>query len=65
MSNITCNEDKLKRCFARIGTEDLLYTMKRDIEYLESHNKNYTKAQYNKIDTLKFIIDCFEEAKDE
>lgn len=65
MNNITFNEDKLKRGFACMGTDDLLYTMKRDIEYLESHNKNYTKAQYNKIDTLKFIIDCFEEVKDE
>lgn len=61
MNNITFDEDKLKRGFACIDTDDLLYTMKRDIEYLESHNKNYTKAQYNKIDTLKFIIDCFEE----
>lgn len=64
MNNIKVNEEKLKAGFACFNTDDLLYTMRRDIEWLESHNKNYNNTQYNKIDTLKFIIGCFEEVKD-
>lgn len=57
---IKVNRDELKKVFAYLNIDDLIYTMKRDIDYLESHNKNYTKGQYNRIDTLKTIIEKME-----
>lgn len=57
---IKVNRDELKKVFAYLNIDDLVYTMKRDIDYLESHNKNYTKGQYNRIDTLKTIIEKME-----
>lgn len=41
--------------------EAVLHYAQRLIEYLESHNKNYTKAQYEFICELKSIIDSIEE----
>lgn len=57
---IKVNRDELKKVFAYLNIDDLVYTMKSDIDYLESHNKNYTKGQYNRIDTLKTIIEKME-----
>ena len=34
----------------------LLYFLQNNIDYLFTHNKNYTKTQYNKIIDLKEII---------
>ena len=57
---IKVNRNELKKVFAYLNIDDLVYTMKSDIDYLESHNKNYTKGQYNRIDTLKTIIEKME-----
>ena len=57
---IKVNRDELKKVFAYLNIDDLVYTMKSDIDYLESHNKNYTKGQYNRIDTLKTISEKME-----
>ena len=40
--------------------EDVYFYMKNIIEYLESHNKNYTKNQYYKISTLKDIMNMID-----
>lgn len=40
---------------------DLLYYAKSLLDYLESHNKNYTKEQYSKILTLYDILTSIEE----
>lgn len=63
MNNIRIDEDKLTKSMACFNTDDLLYTIKRDIEYLESHNKNYTKEQEHRIDRLSFVISCLDEFK--
>lgn len=40
--------------------EDLFYYVSSNIEWLESHNKNYNKEQYRRISDLKDICDCIE-----
>lgn len=40
---------------------ELLHYVSRVIDELESHNKNYTKKQYNQINELKIIIDSITE----
>lgn len=40
--------------------EDVYFYMKNIIEYLESHNRNYTKNQYYKISTLKDIMNMID-----
>lgn len=35
---------------------EILFYLHPIIEYLASHNKNYTKAQYEKIDILKDVF---------
>lgn len=36
--------------------EDIYYFLDRCISYLMTHNKNYTKEQYNKIEEINEII---------
>lgn len=36
---------------------DLLYFIKDSLEFLSTHNKNYTQTQYIKIQDLKEIFD--------
>lgn len=38
--------------------EDMFFYMKRRIEWLECHNKNYNKQQYRRICELIEICDC-------
>lgn len=40
--------------------EDVYFYMKNIIEYLESHNRNYTKEQYYKISILKDIMNMID-----
>lgn len=40
--------------------EDLFHYVSGNIEWLESHNKNYTKEQYHRLCNLKDICDCIE-----
>ena len=57
---ISINEQELKKGIAYMNHKDLLYTLKSNVEYLESHNKNYTKEQYYRILTLKAFIQNME-----
>lgn len=40
--------------------EDLYFYIKNTIDFLESHNKNYTKEQYHRIIDLKEILENIE-----
>lgn len=48
--------------------KDLIQQFKEQLDFLEAHNKNYTKKQYYIIielqDTLRFIIENFNNYKD-
>ena len=50
---IKVDEQELKKELAYLSPEDLLYTLKSSVDFLESHNKNYTKEQYYKICELQ------------
>lgn len=43
-----------------ILTDDFLQAVKDSLEYLETHNKNYTKKQYYKISDLADIFKFME-----
>ena len=62
--NIKINENELKKELAYLDTNDLIYSMKRNIDYLECHNKNYTKEQYYKILELQSFIRYMEASND-
>lgn len=56
---IQIDDETIKKEFAFFDAEDLLYTLKSDVDFLESHNKNYTKKQYYAICKLQhFINNC-------
>lgn len=59
---LSINHEKLKECGLSFESwSDMYYYIKSLVEWLESHNKNYNKAQYYKIVTIKEIlesIDC-------
>lgn len=40
--------------------DDMYLYVKQLVEWLESHNMNYTKEQYRKISDLKDIISCID-----
>ena len=60
--NLKANEPELKKEYAYLTATDLLRSMKDDIEYLATHNKNYTQKQYYKILTLQSFINNIQEA---
>lgn len=43
------------------STPDAIRKIKEKIEWLESHNKNYTNKQYAEIRDVADIVSCFEE----
>ena len=53
---IKVNEQELKKELAYLSPDDLLYTLKSNVDFLESHNKNYTKEQYYKICELQSFL---------
>ena len=58
---IKLNKKKLKQKGFDFEGESMLFDLiKQKIEWLKSHNKNYTTEQYYLIDMLKEIFDCFE-----
>lgn len=61
MNDIRIDAERLKEGFTCTDTNDLLHAMTGMLDYLLSHNKNYTKSQYICIDDLKHIISCFKE----
>lgn len=54
--NISINENELKKEIAYKDTENLIYSMKCNVDYLESHNKNLTNKQYQMIYELQSFI---------
>lgn len=54
------NYGKLDNWNDIIDDHDFLYKMKELIDFLESHNKNYTKEQYYKILDLQELIKTLE-----
>lgn len=54
--NFNVDVEKLKKEIAFIDSNDLLYSLKRNADYLKHHNKNTTKAQDNAIDVLYAFI---------
>lgn len=59
---MTINKNKLTENtgFNFESMEDLVYYISSSIEWLITHNKNYTKEQYNRICDLKDILDCID-----
>lgn len=54
--NFYVNIEKLKKEIAFIDSNDLLDSLKRNVDYLKHHNKNTTKTQDNAIDILYVFI---------
>lgn len=56
------NYEKLKAYtgIEEANEEDLVYYIQEILQYLYTHNKNYTNTQYHKIEILKEIFECIE-----
>ena len=58
---LAINHEKLAACgFSFDGWSDMYLYVESIINWLESHNKNYTKEQYYKISNLKEILGCID-----
>ena len=57
--DITIDFEKLERLtdIDTINPVEILYIAKITLDYLASHNKNYTKKQYHFIDRIKGIVE--------
>lgn len=42
------------------SVEDIYFYIFREIEWLESHNKQYTKEQYHRISNIKVILEAID-----
>lgn len=58
---INYNEINQKTRLGLMNAAEILHYMSGAIDYLYTHNKNYTKTQYYKIEDLKNIIDSIKE----
>ena len=58
---INYNEINEKTQLGLFNANEILHYMRGAIDYLYTHNKNYTKTQYYKIEDLKNIIDSITE----
>lgn len=58
---INYNEINEKTRLGLLRASEVLHYMQSVIDYLYTHNKNYTKNQYYKIEDLKNIIDSITE----
>ena len=58
---IDINEINKRTRLGLMNKNEILHYVSSAIDYLYTHNKNYTKKQYYKIDDLKNIIDCIKE----
>lgn len=54
--NFNVDVEKLKKEIAFIDSNDLLDSLKRNVDYLKHHNRNTTKKQDNAIDVLYAFI---------
>lgn len=59
--NFYVNIEKLKKEIAFTDSNDLLDSLKHNVDYLKFHNKNTTKAQDNAIDMLYAFINSLSE----
>lgn len=59
---MTINKNKLTEStgFNFETMENLICYISYSIEWLTTHNKNYTKEQYNRICDLRDILDCID-----
>lgn len=58
---ININKINEKTRLGLMNKNEILHYVAGIIDYLYTHNKNYTKTQYYKIEDLKNIIDCITE----
>lgn len=58
---IDINEINRRTRLGLLNKNEILHYVSGVIDYLYTHNKNYTKKQYYKIEDLKNIIDCIKE----
>ena len=58
---VNFNEININTGLGIFRMSTLLNYIKSNLEYLESHNKNYTKKQYNLIEELKTIFKSIKE----
>ena len=58
---INYNEINKKTRLGLLNANEILHYARGVIDYLYTHNKNYTKTQYYKIEDLKNIIDSIKE----
>lgn len=55
------NREKMERYgYSFENLEDVYFYAYHCVDYLQSHNKNYTKEQYNRIIALKDIFEFLE-----
>ena len=55
------NHEKIAEFGFKFDTlEDVYIYFSNTLDWLESHNKNYTKEQYHRILTLRDICNCLE-----
>lgn len=61
---IKVDTEKLKKSIAYTNTDDLLYTLKREVDKIYRHNKNLTNSQYYAADMLQAFIESLEAIKE-
>ena len=57
---ITIDTEKLKKSIAYTDIDDLMYSIKRAAGFLQAHNKNLTKSQYNAAEMLNDFINAID-----
>ena len=58
---IKINREKLNQYgFEFNSSEDMFFYISSLIDYLKTHNKNYTKEQYNRILTLEELMEAID-----
>ena len=58
---ININEINKRTRLGLLNKNEILHYVSGAIDYLYTHNKNYTNEQYYRIEDLKNIIDCIKE----
>ena len=58
---ININEINKRTRLGLLNKKEVLHYVSGAIDYLYTHNKNYTNEQYYRIEDLKNIIDCIKE----
>ena len=61
--NLTINEKKIQDLgfsYKESELSDWYCYIRAELQWLESHNKNYTKEQYDRLSTVKDLFDAIE-----